>query len=268
MKQSFTIKSIFFLITSISISCNAYTLTKPEARAIGAKIWKNECNGSINGLTTWRKGEDFASLGIGHFIWYPSNKQQPFKETFPQLLRFIKARNGTIPHSIWHMSQHGCPWKNREEFHKQFYSKKMIQLRNFLHKTIDYQTQFMIKRLEDALPKIANSTKNKKQVAHIKQQFTRMIQTKHGWYPLIDYLNFKGEGLKDHKHYNNINWGLKQVLLEMKGKSRGAHALQEFNRSAKQILQQRVANAPKKQKALEQQWLKGWFNRIDTYIVS
>jgi len=258
---------LLFSFLMLSFICFSINVSLKEAHEIGAKIWKNECNGSINGLTTWRRGEDFASLGIGHFIWYPSNKQQPFKETFPQLLRFIKAQNGTIPHSIWHMSQHGCPWKNREEFHKQFYSRKMIQLRNFLHTTIDFQTQFMINRLEDALPKITDSTQNKRQAAHIKQQFTRMAQTKHGWYPLIDYLNFKGEGLEDHKHYNNINWGLKQVLLAMKGKKRGTYALKDFSRSAKQVLQARVANAPKKQKALEQQWLKGWFNRIDTYNI-
>ncbi len=144
----------------------------------------------------------------------------------------------------------------------------MVQLRHFLHKTIDTQTKFMIKRLEDAMPKIILSTNNRKKAFHIKQQYTRLANTPHGWYPLIDYLNFKGEGLEDHKHYNNINWGLKQVLLEMKGKKRGTQALNDFAQAAKLVLQKRVKNAPKKQKTLEQQWLKGWFNRIDTYLIS
>jgi hypothetical protein len=47
------------------------------------KIWQNECNGTIAGLTSWNAGEDFASLGIGHFIWYPKGRRGPFEKVFP-----------------------------------------------------------------------------------------------------------------------------------------------------------------------------------------
>ncbi|MBX9724225.1 MAG: hypothetical protein K2X81_22645, partial [Candidatus Obscuribacterales bacterium] len=45
-------------------------LSEKEAAAVGQKIWRNECSGSIDGLTSWNAGEEFPSLGIGHFIWY------------------------------------------------------------------------------------------------------------------------------------------------------------------------------------------------------
>src|SRR2546423_8459695 len=71
----------------------AVTLTHTEATRIGKKIWQNECNGTISGLTSWNAGEDFASLGIGHFIWYPEGKPGPFEESFPKLVAFV-AQHG------------------------------------------------------------------------------------------------------------------------------------------------------------------------------
>jgi hypothetical protein len=252
----------------LCFSCFPISISLEDARIIGDQIWHNECNASVHGLTTWRTGEDFASLGIGHFIWYPKNIVQPFKETFPDLIQFMKQNNVILPKSILALSQKGCPWKNRKEFYRNFNSKEMIHLRHFLHQTIDIQTKFMLQRMENALPSILKATPYKQQAIHIKRQFYRVLHSDKGVYALIDYLNFKGEGLEDHKLYNNVNWGLKQVLLEMKGKMTGPHALQEFAQTAKKILERRVENAPEKQKALEQQWLKGWFNRIDTYVAA
>src|SRR4051794_39519410 len=61
---------------------SAVNLSEGEAKRIGQKIWQNECNGTISGLTSWNAGEDFASLGIGHFIWYPEGRRGPFEESF------------------------------------------------------------------------------------------------------------------------------------------------------------------------------------------
>src|SRR6266446_3164255 len=58
------------------MSC-AITLSHADVQRIGKKIWQNECNGTISGLTSWNQGEDFASLGIGHFIWYPQGRRGP-----------------------------------------------------------------------------------------------------------------------------------------------------------------------------------------------
>ena len=51
------------------------TLSPEEARRIGRLIWRNESGGTRGGLTSWNAGEDFASLGIAHFIWYPEDQR-------------------------------------------------------------------------------------------------------------------------------------------------------------------------------------------------
>ena len=60
-------------------------LSPAQLQRVGQRIWQNECAGSVAGLTSWNAGEDFASLGIGHFIWYPAGRRGPFEESFPQL---------------------------------------------------------------------------------------------------------------------------------------------------------------------------------------
>src|SRR6476661_2837441 len=47
------------------------TLSPAQLQRVGQRIWQNECAGTVEGLTSWNSSEDFASLGIGHFIWYP-----------------------------------------------------------------------------------------------------------------------------------------------------------------------------------------------------
>ena len=54
-------------------------LLKSQSSHLGEKIWKNECGGTVEGLTHWNKGEAFGSFGIGHFIWYPENQIGPFR---------------------------------------------------------------------------------------------------------------------------------------------------------------------------------------------
>ncbi len=54
-------------------------------------------DGTISGLTSWNQGEDFASLGIGHFIWYPKGRQGPFEESFPTLVSFVSSRGAKLP---------------------------------------------------------------------------------------------------------------------------------------------------------------------------
>src|SRR5207249_1771599 len=80
------------------------------------KIWQNECNGTISGLTSWNAGEDFASLGIGHFIWYPKGRRGPFEESFPKLVSFISKRGAKLPALLLGTGEKPCPWNSRTEF--------------------------------------------------------------------------------------------------------------------------------------------------------
>ncbi|MDG1976339.1 MAG: hypothetical protein P8I39_07365, partial [Akkermansiaceae bacterium] len=61
----------------------ALKLTAAQKSSIGQKIWQNESAGKVTGLTHWNDGEEFPSLGIGHFIWYPGGFNGRWSETWP-----------------------------------------------------------------------------------------------------------------------------------------------------------------------------------------
>src|SRR5438876_4984070 len=124
------------------------------AQRIGKRIWQNECGGTISGLTSWNAGENFASLGIGHFIWYPKGQRGPFDESFPKLVRFVSAHGAKLPQFLLPGHDTFCPWNSRAEFQEAIDSPKLRQLRQFLVDTIDLQAQFLIARLQDALSKM------------------------------------------------------------------------------------------------------------------
>ena len=60
-------------------------------------------------------GENFASLGIGHFIWYPKGVRGPFEESFPKFVEFAAARGREAPGGRC-AAKEGCPWNTRAEF--------------------------------------------------------------------------------------------------------------------------------------------------------
>src|SRR5438477_12744883 len=129
-------------------------ISATEANRIGRRIWINECGGTVSGLTSWNAGENFASLGIGHFILYPRGQRGPFEESFPKLVGFVSARGAKLPAFLLAGDDTACPCNSRAEFLRDQDSPKMKQLRAFLVDTIDLQTEFLIARLEVALPKM------------------------------------------------------------------------------------------------------------------
>jgi hypothetical protein len=240
---------------------SAITLSHADAQRIGKKIWQNECNGTISGLTAWNQGEDFASLGIGHFIWYPKGRRGPFEESFPKVVSFISKRGTKLPTLLLRGVEQPCPWNSRAEFLRAQHTVEMNQLRQFLVDTIDLQAEFLIARLESALPKMLAEAAPADR-ANVQQQFERLARTPHGCYALVDYVNFKGEGVLHTERYQGQGWGLLQVLESMHGTSDAA-AVDEFSSAAKAILTRRVHNAPAKRN--ESRWLTGWIRRVNSY---
>src|SRR5689334_2630730 len=129
-------------------------ISPADAQRIGKRIWHNECGGTISGLTSWNAGENFASLGIGHFIWYPKGQRGPFEESFPKVVNFISKRGAKLPTLLLGTADKPCPWNSRTEFLQAQHSTEMNQLRQFLTDTIDLQAEFLLARLEGALPKM------------------------------------------------------------------------------------------------------------------
>ena len=235
-------------------------ISKAELNTIGEKIFKNEAGGIKKDLVYWNKGENFPSLGIGHFIWYKQGEPGIFEESFPQLVEFLKSKNVKLPKIM--AENKYSPWKDRQELINLKTKKNpdIEELTNFLYDNKDLQVMFIFKRLEASLEKMMAVSSNKE---NVRKQFYRVASSPNGLYPLIDYVNFKGEGINPNERYNGQGWGLLQVLENMKGTEIGKAALTEFTNSAKFVLQRRVNNSdPSKN---EKKWLQGWLNRCNTY---
>ena len=236
-------------------------ISKAELNAIGEKIFKNEAAGKKENLVYWNEGENFPSLGIGHFIWYKQGEPGIFEESFPQLVEFLKSKNVKLPKIM--AENKYSPWKDRQELINLKTKKNpdIEELTNFLYDNKDLQVMFIFKRLEASLEKMIAVSSNKE---NVRKQFYRVASSPNGLYPLIDYVNFKGEGINPNERYNRQGWGLLQVLENMKGTEIGKAALTEFTNSAKFVLQRRVNNSdPSKN---EKKWLQGWLNRCNTYL--
>jgi hypothetical protein len=249
--------SVCILVGTFGVAFSqSITISDSQAERIGRRLWQNESGGTIAGLTAWNIGEDFASLGIGHFIWYPAHKRGPFEESFPPLIQYLVSTGAPVP--AWLKQADACPWSDRARFLSEQLSPRMNELRSLLAGTIAFQARFAALRLERALPKMLEAVPSGER-EKVRENFYRVAGEPQGLYALVDYVNFKGEGTLASERYRGEGWGLLQVLEEMgKGPARS-----EFSRAADEVLTRRVANSPVGRG--EKRWLPGWRNRIRTY---
>lgn len=249
------------LVVMVNSAWAALNLSQAETLRIGNRIWQNECGGTVAGLTSWNAGENFASLGIGHFIWYPKGVRGPFDESFPKFVEFAESRRAKLPPVL--AAKDGCPWKSRAEFNQAAQGPAMKELRAFLTRTIDLQAEFLVHRLRDALPKmLAEGGPSNR--AQVRELFDGVASSAAGCYALVDYVNFKGEGVLATERYAGQGWGLLQVLEGMTNHATGRAAVKSFADSAKTVLKNRVRNSPAERN--EAKWLPGWLKRVDTYV--
>lgn len=237
-------------------------LSQYELNVIAEKIYQNETSGNPKNIMFWSKNETFPSIGIGHFIWYPQGQPKVFDETFPAMIDYYIANKVQIPKWLHYARKTGAPWRDRESFERSRNDKEFQQLKTLLLNTKALQTQFFFDRLHASIPEIVKHVAPQYR-EHIVNNYNALAATKGGWYPLIDYINFKGKGIKATERYNNQGWGLLQVLQNMKPVKAGPFALMEFSRSAKEILERRVRNAPPAKN--EARWIPGWTNRTNGY---
>ncbi|MEX1117236.1 MAG: hypothetical protein WEB60_00440 [Terrimicrobiaceae bacterium] len=238
-----------------ALQAQTIALSDSQAQEIGKRIWKNECAGSISGLTSWNKGEEFPSLGIAHFIWYPAGNRGPFEESFPGLVRYLEARGIAVP--SWLTGP--CPWPNRQAFLSEIEGSRLKALRTLLANTVAEQARFAALRLEKALPKMLDAAPASSR-EKIRKNFYRVAEQPLGLYALMDYVNFKGEGSSPTERYKGQGWGLLQVLETMPSEG---PALPAFAKAADTVLTRRIQNSPPARN--EAKWLPGWRNRLATY---
>lgn len=233
-----------------------------EAGALAERVWRNESGGDDDKLLWWNSGEAFASLGIGHFIWYPEGVDGPFEESFPQLLDFLAARGVLMPAWLDDRASRDCPWPARADFLAGRSGPEASELRRLLVDTFALQAEFMLARLEAALEPMT-AGEPEQQARMLESRYCALAGTPAGRYALLDYVNFKGEGIDPAERYREQGWGLKQVLEEMRG---GEPASDDFSQAAARVLERRVRNAPSERR--ESRWLRGWLRRVETYAES
>jgi hypothetical protein len=237
-------------------------LSSHELSVISDKIYLNEASSSPDKLMIWAKGENFASVGIGHFIWYPKGEPKRFDETFPSMIDYFVKNKVQIPQWLLMARDTGAPWADKATFEHSKNDKEFRELKILLLKTKELQTQFFFDRIHESIPQIVKLAPPRDR-QRIISNYNALAHSRGGWYPLIDYINFKGKGTKSTERYKNQGWGLLQALQEMRPVDAGAQALDEFSRATQAVLERRVRNSPPENN--EGRWLSGWSNRTSTY---
>ena len=120
---------------------------------IGSRIYQNEANGEADKLTHWNEGEDFPSLGIGHFIWFPRGIDAPFDEQFPGMVSFVRQNtpdNLQMPDWLQELEPFDAPWISKKQFDQVRSSPEMSALRTWLVETQQYQARYIVSALNNA----------------------------------------------------------------------------------------------------------------------
>ena len=245
------------------VQAQTLSLSEEEIAWIAERVYRNECFSQDECLIEWNMGEEFLSLGIGHFIWYPKGHKGPFEESFVKYLGYARDCGEKIPRWLNVSPFPACPWNSREEFLASQQDSRLLQLREFLLATKSRQADFLIKRLEDALPLILSGL-TVDSAREISEKFHLLASCSSGIYALVDYINFKGLGILESERYQGQGWGLLQVLSLMDEQVNPQAAVHDFVRAAKIVLRRRVANALPQRN--EQRWLAGWLVRLESYL--
>lgn len=205
--------------------------------------------------TYWKEGEEFPSMGIGHFIWMPDNFSGNYEESFPALLAYLERYHYTLPNFL--KENIDPPWETREAFFAQIDSPEMEELRAFFKKTKLEQGCFVIENFDGILAEMMEARGNPK----IERNFLSLNKRTEGLLAMIDYVHFKGKGISPQERYQNQGWGLADVLIEME---EAGDPLTNFVAAAKQVLRKRVALAPIGRN--EERWIPGWDARLRSYL--
>ena len=274
--------AVFVMPTAVGLSACSVDSAPKEAGAefalpaleaadlhwIATRIFQNETRGQARYLTYWGAGEDFPSLGIGHFIWFPSGVDAPFDEIFPALVNYLKTHDsGCTPVPTWlnGLAPFDAPWPDKAAFDQVSNSDELLSLRHWLAGTAPQQAAFIASNFEHRWNQLELLAADK---THLTELLQQIVSTREGLFAAVDYFNFKGLGSNPRERYAEQGWGLLQVLgdvaaAEQPGDDARA-LLQRFSEAAAKRLRNRVALSPPERN--EARWLEGWLSRVAEYV--
>ena len=274
-------------------------------KKLSEALYKNEADCKNHNLTHWGKHEEFPSLGLPHAIWYGKTTSKKYQEQFPELIGYIRknlklSEQISWPAILQKSPLPPAPWASQAEFaeikkislaiedvkdslqlttiqkkqsalYKDAYA--LFELRNFLSnpRILQLQAQFVIEKTFLSLHRILAASHSESpegaQLLYRKIQF--LLNSPEGVLSVVDYLNFKGEGLKPSERttIGKHPWGLKTVLETMPT-SDLANVNTHFTQAALCSLQ-RVAHysgsADSPTQLQRYAWLNGgWKTRIES----
>ncbi len=242
-------------------------LSDEEYAWIAGRIFVNETGGDPRKLVHWNEGEDFPSLGIGHFIWFPAGVDAPFDESFPAMSAWVQeATEARIPFPAWlaSLESFDAPWPSREAFYDDLDSPETESLRTWLDATRFAQAQYIVASFEARWNALELAEGDK---ALLTALMRRLQTTPEGLFATVDYVNFKGLGSNPRERYDDHGWGLVQVLRDTRSASTSDDdpraLLDAFARAAAARLVRRAELAPPERN--EARWVPGWTRRVAAY---
>ncbi len=87
----------FFVLLLLFIGCYSswcagkVIVSQKDFGLIADMVFFNECGEELDLIVYWNKGEDFMSLGLGHFIWYQKDKDNRFEESWCYLVYYVHS---------------------------------------------------------------------------------------------------------------------------------------------------------------------------------
>lgn len=245
---------------------------EPRKLEIIKLIWQREGGGTVRGLAQWNDGETFASIGAAHYLWYPDYElcggtKPGYDESLPTLVEWMVSEGrvsaSELP-AVLGADGAGrirpAPWCTRRMFLSRDNSPELAELRAFFARrdVLLAQADFQIRRLNASLDALVRH--DPVRAAVVQRNIDAVSASERGVVAMLDYVGFKGEGLKPTERTpGGFGWGLYQVLLEME-RYGGLDGLNRFKSSAKFVLTRRAEDDPSVGR-----FLRGWLKRVDEY---
>ncbi|MEM6886040.1 MAG: hypothetical protein AAF571_13515 [Verrucomicrobiota bacterium] len=178
------------------------------------------------------------------------------------MIRYLRANGAEKQIPKWLDENAGCPWPTRDSFQKDLKDPKLTSLRDLLKSTVSLQARFAAQRFRNSLPKLLEYVPAEER-PDIEAKFNLIASHPQGLYALMDYVNFKGEGTNPKERYDDVGWGMLQVLQNMEPATTSEEAVHHFADAAIRVLNRRIEVSPPHRN--EGRWRAGWTNRCNTY---
>lgn len=218
------------------VNLSRLKLNEREMLQFASLSAKHEYGGDPKGVVMWNKYENFLSLGIGHYLWGRNSGQG---ESFREMIKYVHSTGcyrGAYPSVLKFRdgSIGGMPWGSKKSFEASESSAQVKELKSFLlGKDMQVcQVKFQMNRLQAGLSKMLQKEATN---FEFKKTVNELASSEAGVVAMLDYVNFKGEGLSEKRRGN---WGLFEVLRRA-SVDPNVRAVNKFKAAAINVLKNR-----------------------------